>query len=140
MVWELLDINFMAVLMAALANFLLGLLWYSPFVVGCAWMVQMNLKGEDIDKLKGRIPIKSLGSFVCAYISAVMMTILIKVMGASNLISGINLGLMIAVGFVLTSILNNNFFEDRPIKLFLITAGHYLLVFTVMGAILGAWS
>ena len=92
------EIDFMTVLVAAITKFILGGLWYSPLLAGCAWMREMKFEGKDIDATKDRISLKMLGSFVCAYITAVIMSILIKVMHADNLVSGINLGLMVAVG------------------------------------------
>ncbi len=140
MVPGLLNIDFITVLFAALVSLFLSLFWYSPLMMGCAWMVQMDLKGEDVDQMKRRLPVKTLGSFVCSYIAAVIMTVMLKVVGADNLVSGIYFGVMVAVGFVVTSILNDYFFENRSMKLFLINAGHYLVTYAAMGAILGQWS
>lgn len=42
------DINYYAVLVAALLSFAVGGLWYSPLLFGKMWLEEMQLKAEDI--------------------------------------------------------------------------------------------
>ena len=44
------DINFLAVLVAALVPMVLGFIWYNPKVMGTAWMKETGLTDE---KMKG---------------------------------------------------------------------------------------
>lgn len=40
--------NWLAIIVAALANFLLGGLWYSPILFGKRWQKENNLSDEDL--------------------------------------------------------------------------------------------
>ena len=58
---------------------------------------------------------------------------------ASNAGFGIFAGLMIAIFWIGTSRLNDVLYERKPIGLFWINVGYNLVIYTIMGAILGAW-
>jgi len=52
-------INYLAVLVATVVNFVLGGLWYSPLLFGKKWMALMNVTEEEIKKKGGGIKISS---------------------------------------------------------------------------------
>nr|HPO45184.1 DUF1761 domain-containing protein [Spirochaetota bacterium] len=47
------EIQYLAVIAAAMANVAIGAVWYSPFVFGRTWMAHSGLRPEDM-KGKGR--------------------------------------------------------------------------------------
>jgi hypothetical protein len=57
----------------------------------------------------------------------------------ANLLDGLFAGFMAGFTFVAAAFGISYLFEFRPIKLWLINAGYQVVVFSVMGAILGAW-
>ena len=48
-------INWLAVIAAALSNFLLGGLWYSPMLFGNAWAKENGLDEQDLKKGTAKI-------------------------------------------------------------------------------------
>jgi hypothetical protein len=48
---ELSHINWLAVIAAALSNFFLGGLWYSPFMFGKAWQAENGFSDEQLKKV-----------------------------------------------------------------------------------------
>ncbi len=49
------DINYLAVIAAALSTFLIGGLWYSPFMFHKAWAAANGLTEADLEGGEGRI-------------------------------------------------------------------------------------
>ena len=47
-------LNWFAVIVAALSNFLIGGLWYSPILFGKVWMKENNFSDDDLKK--GNMP------------------------------------------------------------------------------------
>lgn len=45
---NLAEVNYLAVLIATVATMALGFLWYSPVLLGNAWVKQRGMKMEDI--------------------------------------------------------------------------------------------
>ena len=62
------SINIWAVLVAALANFLIGGLWYSPALFGKAWMKANNFTDTDLQKGSPAVifGVSALFSFIMA--------------------------------------------------------------------------
>jgi hypothetical protein len=129
------QLNFLAVIGAALSTFLIGGLWYSPGVFGKAWMKENGFTEEDI---KGRNAAKVFGlAFVLAIVSAINLAMF---MGPENdPTMGALWGFLAGAGWVATFVGTHYLFERRSFKLFLINAGYSVIALTVMGIILAAW-
>ena len=64
------DINYWAVLVAAIAQFVIGMAWYSPMLFGKTWMKEMGLTDKDMKASKEKGMMKEM---VIALISALVM-------------------------------------------------------------------
>jgi hypothetical protein len=129
-------INYLAVLVAALANFLLGGLWYSPLLFGKAWMRANNFTDTDLQTFsKARM----FGwSFVFSLVMALNLAMFLAG-PATNLSWGITAGVLTGLGWVAMAIAIVGVFENKSGTYILINGGYMTVAFTVMGAILGAW-
>ncbi|MBP9925833.1 MAG: DUF1761 domain-containing protein [Cyclobacteriaceae bacterium] len=129
------QLNYLAVLVAALSTFLIGGLWYSPAVFGKAWMKENGFTEEG---MKGGNIVKIFGvAFILGLISAVNLAMF---MGPENdPAMGALWGFLAGAGWVATFVGTHYLFERRSFKLFLINAGYSIVALTVMGIILAAW-
>lgn len=129
-------INIWAILIAAVANFLIGGMWYSPALFGKVWM---RANGFSEDDLKKGSPAVIFGvSFVfCLIMSANLAAFLASpevTLGFATF-AGLAAGLgWAALGLGVVAL-----FERRPASYLLVNSGYLTVAFTVMGAILGAW-
>lgn len=126
-------VNYLAVLVAALAGFGLGGLWYKFFAT--QWMAAAGRK--DADSRSTAIPfvIALLANFLIAF----MLAGVIGHMGGGGVRAGIVSGAAVWLGFVITTMAVNHAFQDAPRALTVIDGGHWLAVLLVMGAIIGAF-
>jgi hypothetical protein len=129
------QLNYLAILVAALSTFVIGGLWYSPAVFGKAWMQENGFTEES---LKGGNMAKIFGlAFLLGLISAVNLAMF---MGPENdPIMGALWGFLAGAGWVATFIGTHYLFERRSFRLFLINAGYSVVALTIMGVILAAW-
>jgi len=127
------EVNYIAVVLAALSAFLLGGLWYSV-LFGRKWMV---LTGQSEEKLKSGNPaIVFGGAFLLNLIAAWVLAMFI---GPQDLRFGAAAGLSVGLCWVSASLGVNYLFERRPLGLWLINGGYFTVQFAVMGAIIGAF-
>lgn len=127
------NINWLAVLVAALAGFAIGGLWYGP-LFGKAWMREVGMTDE---KMKSANMLKIYGgALLLNLIAAYSLAMFI---GGNDLNFGIFAGFMTGLTFVSMALGVTYLFEHRSLKLWLINAGYQTVIFTAMGAILGAW-
>lgn len=129
------DVNFLAVTTATVLAFVIGGLWYSPLLFYKAWLDGAGLTEEQAQQ--GH-PAKIYGgAFVMTFIAASLLAVLIG--PHKSLIFGIHWGLIVGLGWVATSFATNYLFERRSLKLWLINAGYNVVLFVVMGAVIGMW-
>ncbi len=129
------SINYLAVLVATIAVYVLRALWYSPPLLGKLWTAASGLTEE---KSKQGNPGLIFGaSFVLELVAAFVMAMFIGTQG--TLSSGLQAGFMAGLFWVSTALGVVYLFERRSLRLWLLDAGYMTLAFTVMGGILGAW-
>ncbi|KYG78277.1 MULTISPECIES: DUF1761 domain-containing protein [Roseivirga] len=134
-------INWIAVLVAAVAFFALGAIWYGP-VFGKAWQKGVGLSD---DEMKNANMGKLFGSaFVFALIISVGMAIFFFGFGTDpenpmDATMGAMYGLMTGIFFILPSTCMNYLFARKSASLMLIDSFYHIIAYTIVGIILGAW-
>lgn len=129
------DINWFAVVVATASAFALGGLWYSKVLFADSWMQEVGLNEETINK--AHMPAVFGGTFVLQLLAATALAIAIGAEG--TWLSGLQIGLLVSVFWIATAYGITYLFEQRSIRLFLINAGYYVVLFAIMGTIVGAW-
>jgi hypothetical protein len=128
--------NYLAVLVAAVAVYILRTLWYSPAFLGKLWMAASGLTEE---KTKEGNPGLIFGaSFVLELVAAFVLAMFIGTEATFSL--GLQTGFLAGLFWVSTALGVVYLFERRSLRLWLLNAGYLTLAFTVMGGILGVWS
>lgn len=133
------NINFLAVIIAALAAFAIGSIWYSPLLFGKGWQKAIGLSDDDI---KNSSMVLTFGaSFMLMLIMAFGLALLIKGHTSSDTtwFIGLSYGLFVGIFFVATSYGVNLLYQRKSFKLWLIDAGYQIVLLGTMGAIIGAW-
>jgi hypothetical protein len=132
-------INLGELIVAALANFVIGFFWYGDFLFGKQWR-KLSGVGEE-EPPKGKMALMFGLSFVLNFIIASFLSVFteIAMMIGSNALFGGIMGMFLALGFVATTFGINYMYAQRPLKLYLIDVGYMLVSFFVMGVIIGAW-
>lgn len=134
------DINILAVIVAAIASMALGFLWYSEAVFGSAWRLLTDLTAEDIGNkdtagmMKNYI-LSTLGSFVMA----IVLALAINYVEPGSILTGIEVGFWAWLGFVAPVQMTSVLFGKKPWKLYFLETGYFLVSLLVMGAIIGVW-
>ena len=130
------DVNWLAVLAAALSAFLLGGLWYSPAMFGKAWQRGAGLTDEQLQK--GGHPGKIYGgAFVLSLIAAATFAMFLG--PRPELRFATAAGFAAGLCWVAASFGINYLFERKSLPLFLVNGGYHTIQFTLYGLILGLW-
>jgi hypothetical protein len=138
-VFDFTAVNWLAVVIAAIANVVIGTVWYLPAVFGKRWAAEI---GRDLTARPSPMlyVVAGAGSLITAYVLALVFEIVMKARGPVSLIDGIFIGIVASIGFQLTSQAVGGAFEGRSWAYWAINAGNSLVAFAVMGAILAAMS
>lgn len=130
------NINYLAVLLCALFNLILGGIWYSPILFQKLWAREAGLNMESYKPN----PAKTYGfAFVFAFLASFGMASFLAGSGQDwqqGMFAGFMTGLTLsATLFAIVAL-----FELRSWKYILIHSGFMIVYFTVVGAILTAWT
>ena len=130
--------HWLAILLAALAGFLVGGIWYGP-LFGKAWMKARGITPESAKE--ANMPLIFGTTFALNLVAAFMLDHLYATYDAPvGLHHSLVIAAIIGIGFIATSIGVNYLFSRQPRSLFLIDAGYWITIYLVMGVIFGLLS
>jgi hypothetical protein len=127
-------VNWWSVLVAALAGFVIGGLWYGPLFQK-PWMRLSGVTKQG--GARTNMPLTFGGAYVLNLMGAFGIAVILGRNGGVG--SGAHVGAFVAFFFVATALGVIYLFEQRPFRLWLINAGYQIVNFAAMGAIIGAW-
>jgi len=131
------DLNIVAIIIATLIEVVIGAVWFNaPFAFNKQWLAGIGKTAEQV--AEDASPISIIVAIVGALITAVVLNGLVGWLGIDTWSSGLLLGILIAVGFSANTAFIKDRFEGRPLGLSLINAGHDIVIFGLMGAVMGA--
>ncbi|MDQ8011644.1 MAG: DUF1761 domain-containing protein [Flavobacterium nitrogenifigens] len=157
------QINFVALFIAAIVTLVTGFIWYSPKVFGTIWMKENNLTQEELRK-GNMLKIFGLTYVFSLMITMTLMSLTIHQSGAIGMVGGPPLmdsakpsfaafmadygmtyrtfkhgalhGFMSGLFFAFPLIGINGLFERKSWKYIFIHSGYWILTLTLMGGII----
>ncbi|GAA0284224.1 hypothetical protein GCM10009127_27110 [Alteraurantiacibacter aestuarii] len=131
------DVNYLAVLLGALAFFAVGAIWYGP-LFSKAWQAAAGIT----EAAKAEARARGNGYTVKIMLTALLLELIVSWL-LGHMIARTSpqphVIMMMAVGLgaaVMTPAIGINYlFQNRPLKLFLIDAGHFIFGTAAMGAV-----
>jgi hypothetical protein len=161
------EINFIALLLAALVTLVVGFIWYNPKVFGTIWMRENNFTQEQL-KTGNMLKIFGLTYIFSLMITMTLMSLTIHQSGAVGMVGGPPLldaakpsfaafmtdygtayrtfkhgalhGFISGLFFALPIVGINGLFERKSWKYILIHAGFWTVILTLMGGIVCAFA
>jgi hypothetical protein len=159
------EINFLALLAAAISTLLVGFVWYHPKVFGTIWMRE---SGMTEDKMKGSnmVVIFGMAVFYAFLTGMILQFLTIHQWGAASMVGedvanakpsytafmadygtvfrtfkhGALHGFLTGLFLALPIIGTNALFERRSWKYTLVSGGFWIVCFMLMGGIICAWT
>ena len=158
------EINFLALFVAALSTLVVGFVWYNPKVFGTIWMKESGLTEENM-KAGNMLLIFGLSLLYAFFISLILQMLTIHQFGALGMVGGDPTiakpsynafmadyglafrsfkhgalhGFMTGLFLALPLIGTNALYERRSFKYTLVTGGFWIVCFMIMGGIICAW-
>jgi hypothetical protein len=131
------EINWLAVLVAAVAYFLLGAIWYS-FLFRDAWVKSSGVNVNDPNAKKGVAGIM-VTSFITILVTSIGLSFFITRIGSGGWMSGLKVGLIAGICFCAMAIVNSYLYEKRPLALQMINSFYNIVGCVIAGIIISVW-
>ena len=132
-------LNWLAVVVAALAYYALGAIWYMPFAFGRPWQRSI---GWDETKEAGASTLTYVAPALFALVSAIATALLANATGSTDVGSGLVLGLVVGIGFGLALTAYEAVFDPNkpgPWVWFAISGAYHLVGLVIVAVIVSAW-
>jgi hypothetical protein len=130
-------LNYVAILVAAVANFLFEAVWYTLFLK--SWLSGIGRTMEWLEAAGVNPALQYGTALACAAVMAAVISWVTQMTGPQTALRGMKVGAILWLGFELTAYSTEYVFEVRPWSLLGINAGFWLIGMVLMGAIVGAW-
>ncbi len=128
--------NLVGVLAATIVSWLIGAVWYAPQVFGKMWRASLGKTEEQWKANRNRAVVFG---FIANLITAYLLGVFIKSLGSTSWVDGAEVAFVAWLAFPAMQLFTGFIFEGRKSRLFGIDFVHMLIIFLVMGAILGVW-
>lgn len=132
------NLNWLHLLVAAIAYFAVGALWYSPVLFSNAWANAVGLKTDD-PELKKTFPIALLGSFLMMCLTVVALGIIQQKIPAVGISGAMKVGLFFGLCFSAMGIGISYIYQRKPLVLYLIDCGYHIVGCCIASIIIVLW-
>ena len=131
------DVSILAIILAVVANMVIGALWYSPILFANIWVKALGKKMEDINPKGANIgyALTTLGGIFTAFV----LSLLIHLLDTVTILDGAIIGFLVGLVAAFRE-LSPTFFESRKYMLFFISAGYHIVSLTIMGIIIALFA
>jgi hypothetical protein len=129
------QVNWLAVIAAALSMFVIGGLWYSPVLFARRWQKAAGLSDEQLKG--GSMPLIFGLAFVLSLLMAANLAFFLS--GVTDIGAAVGYSVAAGLGWAAFGLSVVALFERRPPSYHLINGGYLTVAFVVMGIILALW-
>jgi len=134
--------NWPAIAVAVVVSMIIGFLWYGLLFQN-QWMAGngFTMEGEKMFKDGVEIPMSStpmIFNTIAMVVYALIMNWLLGRIGANTWMDGAKVGAAIGV-LMAVGVYTGDLFAQNPMSLTMVDGSYSLVLFTIIGAILGGW-
>ena len=130
------ELNWLAVLVATIVWFAFSAAWYSVPPLSNAWM-----RAAKVTPTGGPPLVKILiPTFIGYFVTATVIAMLSRAIGATEFADGIALGIVLGIGFGVVGSLVNQLYEQKGSTYWLINGVNAIIAYSIVSVIVTIWS
>jgi len=130
------DLNWLAIVVAAVAWFVFSAIWYSVPPLSSAWQ-----KASKVDMTGEGPPLALLfiPTFIGYFVTTIVVALIARGIGATEVVDGITLGIVLGVGFGVVGALVNQLYERKGGTYWLINGVNAIIAYMIVAVIVTVW-
>ena len=129
------ELNWLAVLVAAIAWFVFSAIWYSVPPLSNAWQRAAKVTGSEGPPLAMVL----IPTFVGYFVTSIAIALLARAIGATEAIDGVALGVVLGIGFGVIGAAVVQLYEQRGASYWLINGVNAVISYTIVAVIVTLW-
>jgi len=129
------DLNWLTILVATIAWFAFSAAWYSVPPLSDAWQ-----RAAKVDATGGP-PLAALllPTFIGYFVTTIVIALIARAIGATDLADGMALGIVLGVGFGVVGALVSQIYERKGSTYWLINGVNSIIAFAIVAIIVTVW-
>lgn len=131
------SINPLAVVTAAVLSFIVGSLWYSPFLFGKYWAKLAGIKKSKKSMQYGWV--RFLMYFAGMLVTSFVMAHILLFTAVASVAEALVVSFWLWLGFVAPLTLGGILWEKKPVMLFVLNNAYNLLSLAIISTVLTTW-
>ena len=132
------------IFITTLVGFIFGWLWYSPILFVKAWMKGLGVSKDQMPHRSSKYKLQTMAyTFIAQGAMAATLAVVFDIVQITTMKSALSLGLLLGLGFIVTTrfidmvhTVSGSHYEMRPQLNFLVSAGYYASLMTLMSAVM----
>ena len=129
------DLNWLAIVVATVAWFAFSAIWYSVPPLSNAWMRAAKVTPGDGPPLVTLL----VPTFIGYFVTTIVIALLARGIGATDLTDGLVLGIVLGVGFGVIGALVVQIYEQKGGSYWLINGINAIIAFSIVAVIVTVW-
>ncbi|MDA1024771.1 MAG: DUF1761 domain-containing protein, partial [bacterium] len=98
-----LDVNYLAIVLAAIAQIVIGMPWYGEMLFGKIWMAETGMTKEKANSnMKKNGALIMMGAFIGSFVMAFVLTQVMREFGSDSWTGAVSAAFWIWLGFYAT--------------------------------------
>jgi hypothetical protein len=129
------DLNWLAILVAALAWFIFSAIWYSIPPLSNAWQRAAKVTpGEGPPLVSILIP-----TFIGYFVTSIVIALLATAISGDDVVNGLALGVALGVGFGVVGAVVTQMYEQKGSSYWLINGVNSVIAYSIVSVIVTVW-
>lgn len=129
------DLNWLAILVAAIAWFVFSAIWYSVPPLSSAWQRAAKVTPADGPPLVMLL----IPTFIGYFVTTVVIALLAKAIQATDFVEGLALGVVLGLGFGVIGALVSQLYERKGGSYWLINGINAIISYSIAAVIVTIW-
>ncbi len=130
------DLNWLAVIVAAVAWFAFSAIWYSVPPLSSAWTRAAKVTPGDGTALVTLL----IPTFIGYLVTTIVIALLAKAIGATEWMDGLSLGVVLGVGFGVIGAPVVQIYEQKGGSYWLINGLNAIIAYSIVAIIVSVWA
>jgi hypothetical protein len=129
------ELNWLAVAVAAVAWFAFSAIWYSVPPLSNAWQRAAKVTASEGPPLAMIL----IPTFIGYFVTTIVIALLARAIGASDVVDGIGLGVVLGVGFGVIGAFISQIYEQKGGSYWLINGVNAVIAYSIVAVIVTLW-
>ncbi len=123
----MITVPYLPLIVGPIVAFILGMLWYSPFLFGRQWAQAHGFSEQKMREMHSSVSTAHILGFLTYFVTAYVIWYLFSLMNITTMQSALCVGFMLWLGFPAAQGFMSTQYSGKPMKVFLIDTGYHLL-------------